>query len=105
MRLAGRGAVPQAARSAPARVRSWIRPSRRMGWLPAVAGRGDVGLDRVLGGVRRIAGRHHPFVEGAGGSVTVVAADAEDDGSLFPHGVVARDIGALPVVEGGQAAG
>src|SRR5215475_5167657 len=71
----------------------------------AVAGGGDVRLHCVLRAVRRVAGGHHAFVEGAGGAVAVVAADAEDDGALLAHRVVARDVGAHTVVEGRQAAG
>src|SRR5262245_10250124 len=71
----------------------------------AVSGGGDIRLHGVLRAVRRVAGGHHAFVEGAGGAVAVVAADAEDDGALLAHRVVARDVGAHTVVEGRQAAG
>lgn len=56
----------------------------------AVLGGYDIGLDRVLGGVGRIAGGHDALVEGALGADAVVAADAENDGALFAHRVVAR---------------
>src|SRR3954453_7073708 len=70
-----------------------------------VAGRRDVGLDGVLGGVGRVAGGHDALVEGAGRAVAVVAADAEDDGAFLVHRVVAGDVGPRAVVEGGQSAG
>ena len=55
-----------------------------------VSGGYNVGLHRVLGGVGRIAGGHHAFVEGALGAHAIVAADAENDGALFAHRVVPR---------------
>src|SRR5690242_7031203 len=70
-----------------------------------VAGRGDVGLDRVLGRVGRVAGGHHALVERAGRAVAVVAADAEDDGAFLLHRVVAGHVGPGPVVERRQATG
>ena len=54
-----------------------------------VAGSYDVGLHQVVGSVGRIARGHHALVEGALGAITVVAADAENDGALFAHRVIA----------------
>src|SRR6266567_3781217 len=69
-----------------------------------VADRVDVGLDRVVGSVRRVAGGHHAFEEVPGRTVAVVAADPEDDGALLMHGDVAALGGQRPAVPGGQPA-
>ena len=75
--------------------------------LHVVLGGHDVGLHRIGGGFGRISGRHHAFIEGAGRTVAVVAAGAQEDGALLVHweiaGVVARS-GADSAVEGRQAA-
>src|SRR5882724_2601226 len=71
----------------------------------AVFGCDDVGLDVVLGGVGGVAGGHDAFVEGARGALAVVSADAQDDGALLVHRVVARHVRARPAVEGGQGPG
>src|SRR3954451_23439822 len=74
----------------------------------AVAGGGDVGLDRVLGRVGRIARDHGALVEGAGAEVgaaaglAAVAAAAQDDGTLLLHRAVAGR--QRPVVERVEAA-
>src|SRR6185369_12276320 len=70
----------------------------------SVAGGHDVGLDGVLGGVGREAGGHHAFVEGAGGAVAVVAADAEDNGTFQVQGRVPARRGQRSTVVGLQAA-
>src|SRR5215469_14619591 len=62
-----------------------------------VAGRDDVGLDGRLSARRREAGGHDALVEGAGGALAVVAADAEDDRALLVHRVVARGADAAEV--------
>src|SRR6202023_3024902 len=64
--------------------------ARRAAGGGGVAGRDDVGLHGGLGAGRRVAGGHDAFVEGAGGALAVVAADAEDDGALLVHRVIAR---------------
>ena len=61
----------------------------RLSALHGVLGGHDVGLHRLVGGVGRVAGRHHAFVEGALRAVAVVAAVAQDDGALLVHRVVA----------------
>lgn len=70
-----------------------------------VLGGDDVGLHRGLGGVGRVAGGHDALVEGALGAVAVVAADAEDDGALLAHRVVAAHGGARAAVVRRQRAG
>ncbi len=69
----------------------------------AVSGRGDVRLDGGLGRGRRVAGGHDALVEGAGGAVAVVAADAQQDRAFLVHRVVAG--GTRSAEEGGQAPG
>ena len=49
--------------------------------LLPVSRRHDVGLHRVIGVVRRVAGGDDALVEGANGGVAVVTADAQDDGA------------------------
>ena len=70
-----------------------------------VSGGRDVGLHRVLGGVGRIAGGHHALVERTLGAVAVVAADAENDGTLLAHRVVAGHCRAHAAVVRRQRAG
>ena len=54
-----------------------------------VSGGYNVGLHRAFGVVGWIAGGHDALVERALGAVAVVAADAENDGALFVHWIVA----------------
>src|SRR4051812_38533679 len=71
----------------------------------AVTGGHDVGLYRVLGGVRREAGGHHALVERTGGTVAVVPADPQDDGALQVERPVPAGGRQRSVVGGLQAAG
>lgn len=64
----------------------------------------DVGLHLVLRLVAGVARGHHALVEGALRAVAVVAADAEDDGALLAHGVVATDRRPRARVEGVEGA-
>jgi hypothetical protein len=84
--------------------------ANRDGWATGhrgfgVAGGDDVGLDCVLGGVRWVAGGHYAFIKGALARDTIVAADAEEDGAFFAHGIVAAGVWTLAAVEGRQGAG
>src|SRR5215469_1660064 len=83
-------------------VTSHDRPGHRAG--ERVADGVDVGLDRVVGGVRRVAGGHDPLEEVTGRAVAVVAADPEDDGSFLMHGDVATLGGQRSAIPGGQPA-
>ena len=52
----------------------------------SVTGGDDAGLDGVSGRLRG-SWRSRRFVVGAGAAFAVVAADAQDDGAFFVHGV------------------
>src|SRR5437667_1723604 len=76
---------------------------RQVRELLAVAGSDDVGLDRVLGDVRRIARDDASLVEGAvtevgaAAGLAAVAAAAQHDGALLLHGAPAAGESALVV--------
>lgn len=65
--------------------------------LHVVPGGNDVSLQRVGRGAGRVANRHHTLIEGPGGVVAVVAADAQEDGPRLAHRVVV-DTAAVVVV-------
>src|SRR2546423_9902864 len=54
-----------------------------------VAGRDDVGLDGVVGRVRRRAHGDGPFEPGSGGGIGTVAPRCQADGALLLLGTVA----------------
>src|SRR5439155_21028527 len=70
-------------------------PGSRRTSLLSVSGRDDVGLDRVLGGVARVARDDATLVEradaqvGAAARFAAVSAASEDDRALLLHGAVA----------------
>jgi hypothetical protein len=69
-----------------------------------VPDRDDVGLDAVVGGIGRVAGRHDAFEERPGRAVAIVSADPEDDRTFGMHGHVAARGGQGTAVPGGQPA-
>src|SRR6185369_17356350 len=64
-----------------------------------VARRDDVGLDGVVGRVRRSAHGDGPFEPGSGGGIGTIAPRCQDDGALLLLGTVAG--GARSVAAGG----
>ena len=62
--------------------------------VASIASCDDVSLDRTVGCIRRVSGDHHTFEEVTGGTVTVIAADAQNDGALFLHLAIATGPGA-----------
>ena len=63
------------------------RGRRQAHRLHSVLGSHDIGLHELVGGVgrERAGGRHRAFVESALRAVAVVAAIAQEDGSLLAH--------------------
>ena len=71
-----------------------------------IPGGQDVGLHSVGCGFGRISGRHHAFIERAGGTISVVTTCAEENASPLVHRVVAvvsGRAGANATVDGRQA--
>ena len=64
-----------------------------------VSGGYDVGLHCILGGIGRIARGHHTLVERSLCTIAIVSTDAENDGALFLHRVVAGHVWACTVPE------
>ena len=69
-----------------------------------IPGRDDVGLDRIVRRIGRVARCHHPFEEGSDGFIAVVAAGSQHDGPFQVHGRIATPVRLRAAVPGGQGA-